>query len=309
MSSHCQFATLPYQQIEADPFILALTEPQQNDPLVEHLRRFGQVAPLLVRQAGPEHYQLLSATEVLIQLGALGVDTVLCQILPQDTSLPDQYAHQILRGLKGPDASPVLQAHLIRQARQHLTEARVLELLTLMDLKPQRATLEELDTLLHLAPSVMRAVHRRHITLKTARLFRKLDQGNQEALAQLLMVYRPGGSKQYKLVEMSAELALRHNCTINELVDPWLPKCDEDATENPPQRFQALLQHLSDLAWPERTRLEQEFNQRVRELQLPKSVTVVPAPSFEDDSVELRIHLGKISDVREKAELIRQLFG
>lgn len=310
MSPHCHFTPLPYQQIVADPFILALTEgPQEEDSSNERLRRFGQTAPLLVWQTGAECYQLLSAAELFMQLGTLGIDTVSCLILPQDTPLPDRFAHQILHGLKGPDASPILQAHCIRQAQQHLTEDIVLELLALMELKPQRATIEELEALLQLVPSVVRAVHRRQIALKTAKLFRKLDYEDQEILVQLLSVYRPGGSKQYKLVEMSTELALRHNCRISELVGPWLPQTVQQAVDNLPQRFQGLLQHLSEHYWPERTKLEQEFHQSVRELQLPKTVTVVPAPSFEDDSVELRIHMGNLTNVREKAELIRQLCG
>jgi len=298
--------TVGSQLIEcSDEFIRLLHEGPVDPLLVDTLQRFGQTAPLLIRQHTEDQYQLLAGYPTFQAITSLGIDKTICHVLPLSTPPAYRDPLQILHGLAGPQASPILQAHLLAQASRQVTDSELLGLLSLMGYKPQRYKLDELTALLRLSPSAVLALHHGILASKAGKLLKRLSHDDQDTLIQLINTYRPGGSKQQKLVEMVTELTLRDHKSVHELVREWMPVDHESRQNNGPQRLHELLQYLSALYWPERTRMEKRFQQLVHELHLPEGVTLTPSPAFEDESMEMRLHFTNSEALREKWEKIR----
>lgn len=117
--------------------------------------------------------------------------------------------------------------------------------------------------------------------------------------------YRPGGSKQHKLIEMVTEVSLRNNKPVQEVIRELLPANQDCVQDNAPQRLQGLLHSLQKMYWPERTNLEKKFQKFVQELHLPDGVTVESTPSFEDEGVDIRFHFANSEVLKEKWDLIK----
>lgn len=304
MPSVAHFQCLNCRSIEySDPFLRWIQEVSLDASLIDTLQRFGQTAPLLVWQQQTGQYQLLEGYPILQALLALGIEEVFCRILPSSCPPASRYSLQILHGGTVSPISPVLQAYLLEQAQSQLTDDELLALLPLMGFKPQRHALDELISLLHLSPAAIRALHRGTLAPKAGKLLKLLPHEDQTIIIRLIETYRPGGSKQHKLIELVTELCLRDDKPVYEFVQGWLDQ--GHGQDNAPQRFTGLLQSLSTRYWPEKTKLEDRFQQLVQELQLPTGVTLVPSPAFEDESMELRLRFADSKILREKWKQIQ----
>ncbi|WP_310600576.1 hypothetical protein [Desulfobulbus sp.] len=301
------FQTIKNRCIECtDPFLLSLFDESPDGALADHLRLFGQTTPLLVWEDSPDHYLLLADCPMHRALSFLEVESALCRILSSNTPAILRFSLQILHeqvAFRQP--SPIVQAHLLNQASQLLDRNALLPLLPLMGYKPHSYLVEELTTLLHLAPAAVRAIHRGILAPKTGKLIKQLSLADQTALIGLIETYRPGGSKQFKLVEMVVELCLRHNSSVDDLLGAWQQK--DHIQDNLPQQLQGLLQHLAALVWPERTKMEKGFQRFADTISLPDGVALVPSTSFEDESVEVRLRFADSNILQRKWEGIRAL--
>jgi ParB family chromosome partitioning protein len=294
------FQTIKSERILcADSFLLSLTDDPPNPALVDRIRQFGQTTPLLVWEDQPEHYLLLADYPGYQAISSLKVASVCCRVLAPTAPAVLRFSLSVLHeqaALLPP--SPIVQAHLLRQASQQLSRVELLALLPLMGYKPQRHVAEELIALLHLAPAAVHAMHQGILAPKTGKLIKLLSPEDQASLAGLIETYRPGGSKQFKLVEMVTELCLRHNQSIDELLGAWNQAAHRQ--DNPPQRLQELLHNLAALVWPERIKMEKRFQRFTDAMLLPDGVTLAPSMSFEDESVELRLRFANSDMLQQK---------
>lgn len=283
-----QFRTIPLTDLEfPDTFIGSLFT-QVDQHILDQVERFGILQPLPVQQVVGQSFRLLAGYPYLPVLRKLGYKEVICQVII-GSSLFSCFAMQICHSLSTVQISPILQAHLLKAAMLTLAEMEVMQLLSLLGYKPQRYKMQELVALLDLSPSSVLALHRGFIALKTGRLLSRLSKEDQDNLVELIEKYRPGWSKQQKLIEMLIELSLRHNQSIEALVNPWMGSRQDDDPANVPQQLQSLLRYLQELSFPHLTDAEKRFQRLIQELNPPICVQLNHSASFEDESVELRI--------------------
>ena len=300
MSPNYSFQFIDRQLIDfPDDFLRFLHDGPVEPMELKKLQEFGQLHPLLVQKQAENQYHLLAGYPYFTAIKILGQEKVACQILPPSISPVTLYSLQILHGLSAPQASPILQAHLLRKAQHELPEEELLPLLSLMGYKPQRYKLKELSDFLELAPSAILALHRGILSQKSAKQLALLLPEDQRSLVHLISIYRLGGSKQQKLVEMVVELVRRGNRPVGEIVDKWLP--DQEMTSgNIPQHLQGLLQTLHEQCYPDKTAAEKKFKALVQELQTSGEISLVHSLSFEDESIEVRLRFADIAALKER---------
>lgn len=262
------------------------------------VRAFGMLLPLPVREQEDGCYQLLAGYDYLPALRLLGVQEVDCQVLAVDTPPSRLYPLQILHGLSTLGTSPILQAILLDQAKQHLNTEGLLRLLPLMGHKAHPHKIEELTALLRLQPAVLCALHRGTVAAKNVKFFDRLPDEEQQSLVDLITRFRAGGSKQQKLVEMLIELRLRQNQSIQSLLQSWLSEQPADS-DNLPQQLHNLLNHLHERYAPHTTEAETNFQRLVRELKPPVQLRLNHCPAFEDESLEVTIRFANQTELRQ----------
>lgn len=290
-----------------DSFLRFLHVTPDDTITLSNLQKFGQFSPLLVEQQSESQYRLLAGYPYFIALKTLGMQKVVCQILPSSTPLITLFSLQILHGLSSPQSSPILQAHLLRQAQLALSEEELLSLLALMGYKPQRYKLRELTMLLQLEPSAILALHRGSLSQKSGRYLALLSPEDQHHVVTLIRTYRLGGSKQQKLIEMVTELVLRDHRTVGELLEKWLIGDQETSPENLPQQLHSLMQYLHAQCYPDKVAAEKKFSKLVQELQPSQEITIEHSLSFEDERLEIRLRFSDTETLRTKWGLIKAI--
>ncbi len=302
------FQYIPLQSIDfPDNFLRDLHETPLDQVLLGNLQEFGQLHPLLVQQQTDGQHHLLASYPYFKALQALGTEKILCRILAPCPPLFRRYSLQIAHDLASLQASPILQAHLLRKAQHDVSTEEQLRLLVLMGYKPQRYKLKELESFLQLDRSAIVALHRGILSQKTAKQLTCLSPADQQQIVNLICTYRLGGSKQQKLVEMVMELTRRDNRPILAIINQWTADDQEMTVENLPQRLQMLMQHLQEQCYPARTSAEQHFHKLVQELQPPEMITIRHSLSFEDEQVEVGLRLADTDTLRQKWEAIKKI--
>lgn len=295
------FQSLAIQLIDfQDDFIKSLYDGPIDTITLSNLQKFGQLYPVLVQQQNENHYHLLARYQYFTAIKKMGMQKIVCQILPHSISLNTLFSLQILHDLASPQSSPIIQAHLLRHAQLALPEEDLLSLLSLMGYKPQRYKLKELTDLLQLEPTVVLALHRGTLSQKAGKNLALLTHEDQRHLVNLISTYRLGGSKQQKLVEMVTELILRDNKPAKEIINRWLPDEGKTHAGNKPQQLYGLMQCLHEQCFPGTTSAEKEFKKLVQELQPPKEITIEHSLSFEDDQMEVRLRFADAATLRRK---------
>jgi len=303
----CRFQFIDVQSIDFKENLISILHSGPVDaPIFNILQKFGQITPLLVHEQTESRYHLLGGYPSFMALKALGREQVACQILPPTTPPVTLYSFQVLPNLSSSPSSPILQAHLLREAQQALPEDELLQLLVLMGYKPQRYKLEELISFLQLEPSTLLALHRGILSPKSGKQLGLLSHEDQHSLVKLITTYRLGGSKQQKLIEMVMELVLRNNSSVAEIISKWLP-VEESAVDNIPQQVQSLMQYLYEQCYPGKAAAEKAFRNLVQELQPWEGVTLAHSLSFEDEKLEIRLTFADAATLRENWEKIKTI--
>lgn len=200
-------------------------------------------------------------------------------------------------------------ACLLRFAQNLITEEKqLLSLLQQMGHKNSWHTFKEITSLLSLAEEAITAVHDGIISEKTGKKLLKLHKGEQRTLVSLIKKYRYGGSKQQKLVDQTIELSRRHCCSVTDIVNKWQER-DVTDKNNIPQQGAGLLSYLQEMYTPNLLQAEEMFRQFIREMKLPKQMTVEHSPAFEQDSFTLKIVFSNKNQISEKLPQITSLFN
>jgi len=293
-----QFRVLPLADL-AFPDAMTATLFHQVDPqILVQVEKFGLLQPLPVQQDTEHSCHLLAGYGYLPVLHRLGYAEVVCQVL---TGLNDfsRSVLQIGHCLSTVQTDPILQANLLRRASQTLAKEELMQLLPLMGYKAQQYKVQELLALLDLSPAAILALHHGFLIPKTGKLLSRISHKDQDDLVGIIERYRPGGSKQHKLVEALIELSLRHNQSIAALIAPWMESTQKDDSTNPPQQLQGLLRFLQSQSVPHLLEAEKQFQRFLQEFDLPAHVQLLHATSFEDESVELRIRCESLANFQE----------
>jgi len=297
------FQSTDIQSIDfPNDFIRRLHDGALDTVLLNTLREFGQLHPLLVQEQAENQYHILAGYPYFTACKMLDIKKIVCQILPRSLAPVTRFSLQIVHDLSSPQSSPILQAHLLRQAQLIVSEEDLLSLLSLMGYNPQRYKLKELIELLHLDTTAVLALHRGSLSQKTGKHLSFLPLEDQRLLVNLISAYRLGGSKQQKLVEMVTELVLRDGKPAREILSRWLPNDEKTSSENMPQRLYGMMQYLHEQCYPEKTAAEKKFKTLVQELQPPEKITIEHSLSFENEELEVRLKFADAATLRRKWE-------
>lgn len=252
--------------------------------------RYGQIQLILASRLTGDNsrLQVLSGFSSFFALKNAGFSQITCRILPGDLAPVQVFNLRILHEREAFQNSPILQAWLLNEAQDQLHLQDLLPLLPLIALKPQPHILKERIRLLQLDDTVQTALHRQELQSKNLPQLLRLPEEEQKRLLELISLYRLGGSKQQKLIELVVDLHLRDGRRVGDILAEW--RQSDPPRDNLPQESQSLLNFLHLLANPRLAQAEAQFAEQLRRLQAPAQVSVSHTPAFEDAQLSVQIN-------------------
>ena len=272
----------------------------------EIITNIGIPFPLLVRPLEDERFQLAGGFAWFSAVKLFTLTTVPCQIVPETTHPFTFASHQIVHARFQDTLSPILQGYFLNQAQQHLSEDKILSLMTLMGHKPHLYLCKELIDLLKLDISAIVALHNGSLSFQSGRILKRLPRQDQKVLVDLIARYQLGGSKQQKLIELTTELTMRTSQPVQDMIQGWSSE-KKNTGGNPPQESNRLLDFLQRENHPLKDAAERKFKALVKELAPPDGMSINHSPSFEDETIEVRLQFANATALIKKWQQIKSV--
>ena len=277
-----------------------LSDVEQTE-LLKSIEKFGILRPPVVQEV-PGGFKLICGRKrVAATKNAHPKNDVFCRIIPATVQY-DYLLKLILEDqrLSGP-LSVIMRARFISLCNEFLPAETITEITTDNDISYTKS--KRLLPFLSLELPIRDAIHHGNISEKTGFEFLKLNQEDRLFLTDLFKNLHLNSNKQKNLIEMSQIIIAQENLSFKKLFTQHFNNVLEiDEKINIPQTVNNLLRNLFEKSHPLTSSAEKEFTDRVKILKLPARCSVEHSPSFEKDSISLKIEFKDIDKLEAKRQ-------
>ena len=305
------FCRIEIKHIDFSDFSFSLTPDNYPQKIPQHLKasiqRVGILHPPILKMISETSFHIISGRKRLWALSDLGYATCDCYTVHSDISDIEALNISLEDSIFSHSLSPIEQAKYLHKANQYLAAKDLSTLyssITSMPLTPYQVN-QKLK-LLELEDPIQDAVHDKFLDEKVALEMTEMLFRDRLALYDVISSLQLSTSNQRKLISACRELAGRHKTTVSEI----LSGKDAEAVltlpdANIPQKTTAFMRLLHKKRFPRLTEAEQIFNTFVSGLQLPDNISLIHAPSFEKDSIEMAITFRNQQELIKTWQLIK----
>jgi ParB family chromosome partitioning protein len=243
-----------------------------------------------------------------------------CIAFPDETSIPvlllqeSNNKEKILRYLltdkiHSNHFSPMEKAYILKHCLKHMDiETASRKFLPLMKEKAQPHIITKFISLCDLEPELQQSIHFEQMTPKLGLELLALSKEDRKTLHTLFKQFEFGGGKQKRLLSLCQDLSRRKQTTITKmLAGKEYDDIIKHTEMNIPQKGASLLSLLYKQLYPQSNSAEEDFNKRVRRMNLPPSFSVEHSPAFEKDEVQLRVTFATLTHLEKQVTTIKKL--
>ncbi len=287
--------------------------PEPGNELTDSIQSLGLLHPLIVQKKSSGTFHLICGRfrfRALLAHSRPDAD-VSVLVLQDDCSTKKILTLILSEQLLSAPLSLMEQAFFFNTCLQHFSLEKTAEyFLPLLSRKPQAHIIRKILPLLNLEQAIQKSIHRGIVGDKTAFELLTLSLEDRRTLHDIIRRFELGGGKQKRLVTLSKELAARKQCTISKLLteDP----CSEILTHremNEPQKLASLFSFLQNSLMPESIQAEKNFQQSVRNMNIPDRFSVSHSDAFEKDEVTLSIRFPELSSLTASIAGIKDIIA
>lgn len=278
---------------------------QPSPELVQSLRRFGQLTPILVHQDNG-HFRVLDGFKRLQALQQLHTNPITSVALVNEDSTHQDLLRLRFETLDGArPRSGLEQLNLLQVLHQGGIEEEELvrEFLPRLNLPASRKLLQDALALHRCLPRPAM----QGMSLDDLSLILRFDPAELPSLESWCAALQVTGNKWKTLIQQVIELRRIRQCTLQELSqDQQIEAILNNQNLQPPIRYKKLREVVERLRNPEIHRLKDQTNLALSQLNLPKGLELNIDPNFEKDSVTLKLEVQAIDDLTTLAAQLTQ---
>lgn len=302
------FETVPLQRIDPTDRTFAVSvEWSPLDELLEGMRRFGILTPLLLQSREGGTYRVVRGFRRLAAARKLGLEAVPAWTVGEKDPLL-LFLEALAENLGSRELSELEKGRAVWKLRRqfHLDEATLMkEVLPLLKVRPDRYHLVRYVKLGGLPERLQRAVADQLDPDLALRLVRWAE-ADQEFFLALLDRYRPGRNRQKQLFQLFDELAQGKGL---ESIWNQSGAAATDADEKIPsaQRLDGILARLQALRFPTVTEYQQRLQDLKSSLGLPPGIRLTVPAFLEGDRVEIQLQAHSPQELRGQLEKLAEI--
>jgi len=295
MNPGLNFKKIAFPQIDFEDFTYAISPERgvvPDETLNKSIARHGILHPPIIRETNSGFYIIVAGRKRLLTAGSPHTESTCdCLVISRRTPEVDVFnvlleENQLTRELT------IVEKAIFLQKTTAITDERYIirQFLPRLGLAPHAFSIKQTLKLLDLEEPILHNLHHGRINETVAHDFLLLSTYDRMALLKIITSLRLSFSYQKKMLNICRELAGRGNTSIEDLLDnDEVHGILNHQDANPPQKTKNLMLWLSRKYMPQSRQAEEEFNQLITAMQLPKNVFVEHTPFFENDSITLAI--------------------
>ncbi len=307
------FTEIPVGSIQTEspwnlqPFII----PAPSKDLCASITTLGLIRPPIVIISGKKDYILLTGRHRLMAFRDSFPDkSAIPVLLLQENNSQETILHFLLTDkIHSEYFSPMEKAYFFQYCLECMSvKTAAQKFLPLMNEKVQPHIITRLISLCNLEPEVQQSIHSGQINPKLGLELLSFSQTDRKTLHTLFKQLEFGGGKQKRLLTLCRDLSGRQQTTITTLL---AGKEYNDILNHPemniPQQGASLLTLLHKQLYPQSNRAEEDFNRRVKRMELAPTCSVKHSQAFERDEVRLQVTFATLSHLEKQLATIKEI--
>ena len=282
---------IPLQQIDLSDETFSVNFMPDLQRLRASIDEVGVIQPALLRK-GQDRYQIVSGFRRISILRELGRPDILARIIDEkelgDLQLFSSSLHENLttRGFNAVEKAIALEK-LIQQF-QVAPGVVVKKYLPLFNLESDEKILKTYLSLARMEEEIKGYVLREEVSRTNIRKLATYSSEDRLALFALFSPLKLGENRLREMLTLLDEISKRDRLTVREIVTrPEIQAILSHRELTPSQRTERLKKILMDLRYPRMHALEETFERKKRELNLPSRVSLSHSPFFEGKGLKI----------------------
>lgn len=278
------------------------------EPLKASIGKFGVLNPPYLLENSGSKLIVVAGYRRLLAARELGWPGIVCEVVPNDfppfeALLLNLYDNLVHRHLNDIEKGMILK----RLTRFLSREQVVTDFMPMLDLPPNKQTLELFLGLMDLEETIKISVARERLSLRVAALISSIGRDDRLRINDLFTSLKWGFNQQWETTQWVMEIASREGRSIKGVLDEGeLTEVLRNDRMNNPQKVKAIVRLLRVRRFPSLSNAETLFRKGLSHLSLPSGARITPPASFEGLDYKLEIVFTKGEELKERlAELSR----
>jgi ParB-like chromosome segregation protein Spo0J len=168
--------------------------------------------------------------------------------------------------------------------------------------------LKQAEALFHLPWPIQEGVLSESIPLAMALSLAKLKEDDAVGFAEIFNTLKLSLNKQREILTLAQEIAAREKISIRQLLTEKEIKDLIVADSNDKaEKTRMLRKYLKRRRFPEITRAETAFTQRVKKLKLGSNIQLIPPKNFEGSIYTLQLYFKNLADLKDRKTTLDNL--
>ena len=273
----------------------------------------GLIQPVLLREKGGE-YQIISGFRRISVMKELGNPEIEARVFKEkeedDLQLFSLSLHENLttRGFNTIEKAIALDK-LVYHFR---IDPRVVTMnfLPLFSLEPNEKILNTYLSLARMEDELKSYVLREEVSRTNIRKFVSLDPDDRKTLLSLLPFLKLGENRLREMLTLFEEVSRKNRCTLREIIHRIEIETILSQKElTPSQRTEKIKKVLIDLRYPRMRQMEEGFEKKRKELNLPSAVLIRHPPFFEGRGIGVEFQFETLEEYRSILSSLNLLMG
>ena len=280
------------ERIETGDHTFRITTKTENVELARSIRAIGLLQPPVLMKTGTG-FRIICGFRRIDACDALNIERVPARILQSDVSTIRCAQIAILDNSSQRELNVVEQSRayaLIRKFTENSTGW--LKVAESTGLACSQTAMDRIIPVAHMPVSMQDGILEGSIALPIALQLSQLRHDDAKALCRLFRLLTTGLNIQRELLELIYEISCRDDTPIARLIgQPDISGIIENADFPTPQKTQQLRMMLKSKRFPELSKAEAAYNQKVKSLKLNPRVQIHPPRFFEGASYRLSLNV------------------
>ena len=193
----------------------------------------------------------------------------------------------------------------------HMDQMAVVKtFLPLFSLEPNEKILDTYLSLARMENEVKNYVLKEEVSRSHIRRLALFTSEDRMVLIKFFSCLKLGENRLRELLTLFDEISQRDRCRVREIVDrPEIETILSQKDLTPSQRAERVKKVLMDLRYPSMHRMEEKFEEKKRELNLPSNISLRHPPFFEGQGLRVEFQFETMEEYRSAVSSLSRLAG
>ncbi|MFO8112980.1 MAG: ParB/RepB/Spo0J family partition protein [Desulfosalsimonadaceae bacterium] len=282
-----------------------------TDAIAESIRDIGLINFPILEEKAPETYRIICGFKRVIACRRLLVSSIPCRVVHSACGKIECLKLAVTDNKMTAGPGLIEEARALTKLRSLCeSDDELLRIARILGMNANMSLVEKYGMLCRLPEHLLQLVEEDVTSMKVAIELFMLDSNTADAIAGLFESLRPTASHQKELISSLRAISALRGTPVAELLAAQ-PLSGIITKENLDRkaRIQLLRSEIRKMRYPHITRFEAFFLQNLKNMGLPKGVSLHAPRDFESPVYTFAVDFKNTDELMNKADLLKELSG